>query len=81
MKSFADATLDAFPPSPDLASPPGDRAAERQDSTGKAVSDDPDLAEHYARIAAAVPALQAQRALEDAEIDSAVNTPGPAIVR
>ena len=27
---------------------------------------DPELAEHYARLAAAVPALQAQRAVEDA---------------
>ena len=32
---------------------------------------DPDLAEHYARMAAALPALQVQRALEDAEVESA----------
>jgi hypothetical protein len=32
---------------------------------------DPDLADHYARVAAALPALQAQRALEDAEVESA----------
>jgi hypothetical protein len=31
---------------------------------------DPDLAEHYARLSAALPALQAQRALEDAEVES-----------
>ena len=32
---------------------------------------DPDLAEHYARMAAAVPALQVQRATEDAEMQPA----------
>ncbi len=32
---------------------------------------DPDLAEHYARTAAALPALQIQRAVEDAEVESA----------
>ena len=32
---------------------------------------DPDLAEHYARMAAALPALQTQRASEDAELESA----------
>ena len=30
---------------------------------------DPDLAEHYARLAAAVPALQVQRAMEDVELE------------
>jgi hypothetical protein len=30
---------------------------------------DPELAEHYARMAAAVPALQAQRAMEDAAME------------
>lgn len=34
---------------------------------------DPELAEHYARMAAARPVLQAQRAAEDAEIRSAGN--------
>jgi hypothetical protein len=29
---------------------------------------DPELAEHYGRLAAALPALQAQRAAEDAEV-------------
>ena len=29
---------------------------------------DPDLAQHYGRLAAALPALQAQRAAEDAEV-------------
>jgi hypothetical protein len=33
---------------------------------------DPDLAEHYARMAAAVPVLQVQRAMEDVEIESAL---------
>ena len=33
--------------------------------------DDPDLAEHYARLAAAAPPLQVQRAMEDLEIESA----------
>jgi len=32
---------------------------------------DPDLTEHYARMAAALPALQVQRALEDIEVESA----------
>ncbi len=32
---------------------------------------DPELAEHYGRLAAALPALRAQRALEDAEVESA----------
>ena len=31
---------------------------------------DPDLAEHYARMAAALPALQVQRAMEDVEVES-----------
>ncbi len=31
---------------------------------------DPELAEHYARMAAAVPVLQVQRALEDIEVES-----------
>ena len=31
---------------------------------------DPDLAEHYARLAAALPALQVQRALEDVEMEA-----------
>ena len=31
---------------------------------------DPDLAEHYARMAAALPALQVQRAMEDIEVES-----------
>jgi hypothetical protein len=35
---------------------------------------DPDLAEHYARMAAAVPALQMQRAVEDVEVDSSRRT-------
>jgi len=30
---------------------------------------DPDLAEHYARMAAAVPAFQVQRAMEDVELE------------
>ena len=33
---------------------------------------DPELAEHYARLCAALPALQARRALEDAEMSSAL---------
>jgi hypothetical protein len=33
---------------------------------------DPELAEHYARLAAAVPSLQAQRAVEDAEMEPQV---------
>ena len=33
---------------------------------------DPELAEHYARLSAALPALQARRALEDAEVKSAL---------
>ena len=36
---------------------------------------DPDLAEHYARMAAAVPVLQVQRAMEDVEIESALHVP------
>ena len=32
---------------------------------------DPDLAEHYTRMAAALPALHIQRAVEDAEVESA----------
>jgi hypothetical protein len=35
---------------------------------------DPDLAEHYASMAAGLPALQAQRAAEDAEMESAPRT-------
>ncbi len=33
---------------------------------------DPDLAEHYARMAAALPAIQVQRAAEDAEVEAAL---------
>jgi hypothetical protein len=33
---------------------------------------DPELGEHYARLSAAVPSLQAQRALEDAEMEPRV---------
>ena len=36
---------------------------------------DPDLAEHYARMAAALSAIQAQRAMEDAELESALPVP------
>ena len=44
---------------------------------------DPELAEHYARMAADLPALQAKRALEDAEMESServsrVNRPAAA---
>jgi hypothetical protein len=31
---------------------------------------DPELAQHYVRMAAAVPALQVQRAMEDSELES-----------
>jgi hypothetical protein len=36
---------------------------------------DPNLAEHYARLTAALPALKAQRAVEDREIGAALKTP------
>jgi hypothetical protein len=36
---------------------------------------DPELAEHYARMMAALPALAAQRAVEDAEVKSAQQVP------
>ena len=38
---------------------------------------DPELAEHYARMAAALPALQVQRALEDIEVESAQRVSPP----
>jgi len=36
---------------------------------------DPDLAEHYSRLAAALPALQVQRAAEDIEVESTQRLP------
>jgi hypothetical protein len=76
MKSFSDTTPRASLPVLNDSSKSRISDAECANSKGKMALADPDLAEHYARVAAALPALEAQRALEDAEIESATKPSG-----
>ena len=48
----------------------GSRTEQLAEQLEQMALSDPDLAEHYARLAAALPALQVQRALEDVELEA-----------